>query len=174
MSTGSFACFFWIEGHLLKQTGREMFFAAIPIRPELRVSVLNRVGAKGIDFLVLGFVSMVLPFPLGPFLGFFYSLFADGIPVGGIQGQSLGKRIMKLRVISVKRNGAPCSLRESIIRNAPVGVATFFALIPVWGWLIVLLLGIPLLLIEVYLMLTVEKGHRLGDVMGDTEVISGV
>jgi hypothetical protein len=50
-------------------------------------------------------------------------------------------------------------------------VATFFALIPVWGWLLVILLGIPLLLIEVYLMLTVPKGQRLGDVMGDTEVV---
>ena len=58
-----------------------------------------------------------------------------------------------------------------MIRNAPVGVATFFAIIPVWGWLILLLVGIPLLLIEGYLMFRVESRQRLGDVMADTEVI---
>jgi hypothetical protein len=148
-----------------------MFLSAIPIRPEVRVSVLNRVFAKGVDFLCLVVVSIVLPFPLGPFVGFFYSIFADGMPIPGWQGQSVGKRLFHLKAISVKRGGEPCTWRESVVRNAPVGVATFFALIPIWGWLIVMLLGVPLLVIEVYLMLTVEKGHRLGDVMGDTEVI---
>lgn len=148
-----------------------MFLSVIPIRPEVRVSVLNRVFAKGVDFLCLVAASVVLPFPLGPFVGFFYSIFADGLPLAGWQGQSVGKRLFHLKVISVKRGGEPCTWRESVVRNAPVGVATFFALIPIWGWLIVMLLGVPLLLIEVYLMLTVDKGHRLGDVMGDTEVI---
>ncbi len=153
------------------QNQRNMFFLAIPIPTEVRVSVLNRVFAKGIDFLCLVLFSIILPFPIGPFVGFFYSIFADGLPIAGWEGQSLGKRLLHLKVISTKRGGAPCTFRESVIRNAPVGVATFFALIPIWGWLIVMLLGLPLLLIEIYLMLTVEKGHRLGDVMGDTEVV---
>ena len=50
-------------------------------------------------------------------------------------------------------------------------MATFFAIIPIWGWLILALIGVPLMLMEIYLMLSVETGHRLGDVMGDTEVI---
>jgi hypothetical protein len=33
------------------------------------------------------------------------------------------------------------------------------------------LIGLPLMVMEVYLMISVETGHRLGDVMGDTEVI---
>ena len=65
----------------------------------------------------------------------------------------------------------PASIKASILRNAPVGVATFFAIIPVWGWIILGIIGIPLMVMEVYLMATVETGLRLGDVMGDTEVI---
>jgi hypothetical protein len=34
-----------------------------------------------------------------------------------------------------------------------------------------ILIGLPLMIMEVYLMLTVGTGQRLGDVMGDTEVI---
>ncbi len=69
------------------------------------------------------------------------------------------------------RERKPMSLRASVVRNAPVGVATFFAIIPVWGWLILALVGVPLMVMEIYLMVTAENGHRLGDVMADTEVV---
>ena len=72
---------------------------------------------------------------------------------------------------SLVKEQRPASIRASILRNAPVGVATFFAIIPVWGWLILGIVGIPLMIMEVYLMATVGTGHRLGDVMGDTEVV---
>jgi uncharacterized RDD family membrane protein YckC len=144
---------------------------ALPIPQHgLKVSVINRVIAKLIDVLILVAMAAILPYPLGPILGFLYSLFGDGIQFGGFHGQSLGKRIMRLKVVHLTRR-KPCTLRESALRNAPVGVATFFAIIPVWGWLILGLIGIPLMIMEVYLMLSVEKGHRLGDVMGDTEVV---
>lgn len=58
-----------------------------------------------------------------------------------------------------------------MIRNAPIGVATFFGIIPFWGWIILVLLGIPLLALEVYLMVTLANGGRLGDVMADTHVV---
>ncbi|MGK5087538.1 RDD family protein [Bdellovibrionota bacterium FG-2] len=136
----------------------------------LRVSVLNRVVAKSIDLVLVIAVSIAFPYPVGPLVGFLYSLFADGITRAGFHGQSLGKRVLNLRVVSTKRGGS-ATFRDSLLRNAPVGIATFFALIPVWGWLILILVGIPLMLIEVYLMATVAAGHRLGDVLGDTEVV---
>jgi uncharacterized RDD family membrane protein YckC len=92
------------------------------------------------------------------------------MPIKGWTGQSLGKRLVKLKVMSQKRAGEPCTLQESMLRNSPVAVFTFFALIPFWGWLIVLLVGIPLLALEVYFMLTAEKGRRIGDLLGETEV----
>ena len=143
---------------------------ALPIDSQFKVSVLNRVIAKVIDFTVLIALAALLPYPLGPFTGFLYSLLADGLNFGPLRGQSLGKKVMGLQVVHVGTQ-CPATLRESALRNAPVGVATFFALIPVWGWLILALIGVPLMAMEVYLMLSVETGHRLGDVMGDTEVI---
>ncbi|MGZ3689339.1 MAG: RDD family protein [Bdellovibrionota bacterium] len=132
--------------------------------------MINRVIAKMVDIFLVFFVSGLVLYPIGPLLGFAYSLTADGLNIGGLEGQSVGKRIMRLQVVNVHKK-TPCTLRESILRNTPVGVATFFAIIPVWGWLILALIGIPLMIMEIYLMLSVDSGHRLGDVMGDTEVI---
>jgi len=143
----------------------------LPLSSKAKVSVINRVTAKIIDLVIVMLVAAVLPRPLGPLLGFLYSLGADGMRVGPFHGgQSVGKKLMKLKVVQV-RTGQPARLKDSALRNAPVGVATFFSIIPLWGWLILALIGIPLMIMEIYLMLTVETGHRLGDVMGDTEVI---
>ena len=141
----------------------------LQIPHHVKVSVLNRILAKAIDLLIVITVAALIPRPLGPLMGFLYSLFADGIHYRQFQGQSVGKKVMGLQVINTKRKG-PASYRDSALRNAPIGVATFFAIIPLWGWLILALIGLPLMVMEVYLMLSVETGHRLGDVMGDTEV----
>jgi len=147
-----------------------MFLALPADRSVSRVSIVNRFVAKVIDMLLVFAVAVILPYPLGPLVGFAYSLFGDGIHWGKFHGQSVGKKIMHLQVISsVHRR--PATYRDSVFRNAPVGIATFFAIIPVWGWVILALIGLPLLCMEIYLMLTVENGHRLGDVMGDTEVV---
>jgi uncharacterized RDD family membrane protein YckC len=139
---------------------------------QAKVNVLSRVAAKLIDLFLVVFIGAVpiLPYPLGPLLGFAYSLAGDGIQKGPFFGQSVGKKLMKLRVVR-KGTDEPASWRDSALRNAPVGVATFFAIIPVWGWIILILIGLPLMIMEIYLMLSVETGQRLGDVMGDTEVI---
>ncbi len=145
-------------------------FLIIPVQPEHKVSVANRVLAKLLDLAFVIVLVQVLPYPVGPLLGFLYSLVADGLPSRKFPGQSLGKRLLKLKVIH-RVTRQPATLRDSAVRNAPVGVATFFAFIPVWGWLVLIVIGVPLMMVEVYLMLTVASGHRLGDVMGDTEVV---
>jgi len=146
-----------------------LFALPLPAQP-LKVAVTNRVFAKLIDVLIMAAVSAILIYPLGPLLGFLYSILADGMNFGPFKGQSVGKKILKLQVVHVHSKN-PVSYRDSMIRNAPVGVATFFGIIPLWGWLILALIGVPLMIMEIYLMVTVEKGHRLGDAMGDTEVI---
>ena len=137
----------------------------------MKVNVMNRVIAKVIDILIVFILAATLPYRIGPLLGFLYSLFGDGFNFGIFQGQSIGKKMMKLRVISTVTK-KPANWKESALRNAPVGVATFFGIIPIWGWLILALIGVPLMLMEIYLMLRVDTGHRLGDVMGDTEVVA--
>jgi uncharacterized RDD family membrane protein YckC len=142
----------------------------LPLTGQVKVSVLNRVAAKMIDIVIIVALAAVVPYPLGPLVAFLYSLFADGMNLGPFRGQSLGKKALGLQVVSLVHK-RPARLRDSALRNAPVGVATFFAIIPIWGWLILGLIGLPLMIMEIYLMLSVETGHRLGDVMGDTEVV---
>jgi uncharacterized RDD family membrane protein YckC len=142
----------------------------LPISTQARVSIAHRVIAKTIDLLLVFLLAAILPYPVGPLLGFLYSLFGDGIQYRNFQGQSLGKKLMKLQVVNTVTK-RPASWKDSALRNTPVGVATFFGLIPIWGWLILAIIGVPLMVMEIYLLLTVETGHRLGDVMGDTEVI---
>jgi uncharacterized RDD family membrane protein YckC len=147
-----------------------MFAVLSTVTAQHKVRVANRVAAKMIDLLVMALMVAILPYPFGPLVGFAYSVCGDGMNFGPFTGQSFGKKAMKLQVVQVV-NREPATFKDSVLRNAPVGVATFFAIIPIWGWLILALVGIPLMLMEIYLMLTVESGHRLGDVMGDTEVI---
>ncbi|OFZ83184.1 MAG: hypothetical protein A2583_01850 [Bdellovibrionales bacterium RIFOXYD1_FULL_53_11] len=136
-----------------------------------KASITNRIVAKIIDIIIVVAVAVILPYPLGPLLGFIYSILADGMNHGPFKGQSIGKKIMKLQVVSLKQERMPAGYKDSAFRNAPVGVATFFAIIPIWGWIILALIGLPLMAIEIYLMVRIDTGHRLGDVMGDTEVI---
>ena len=85
-------------------------------------------------------------------------------------GQSVGKRFLGLRVISLK-DGSSCSLQQSIYRNLPFIIPLSFAIVPLWGWIFCLLLLVPLCALELYLIFTLDSGHRLGDVMADTSVI---
>jgi uncharacterized RDD family membrane protein YckC len=142
----------------------------LPIGQRIKVSVWNRVLAKMIDFILVMTFAVIVPYPLGPLLGFLYSLCADGLNVGPLRSQSVGKKLMKLKVTNRLRK-EPAGIRDSVLRNAPVGIVTFFAIIPIWGWIIVALIGLPLMIMEIYLMISVETGHRLGDVMSDTEVL---
>jgi uncharacterized RDD family membrane protein YckC len=134
-----------------------------------KIAPAHRVAAKMVDIVIIIALAVILPYPLGPLIAFAYSLLCDGLGWGGLRGQSLGKKVFGLRVVNIVRD-EPAGVRDSMLRNAPVGVATFFAIIPFWGWLILGLVGLPLMIMEIYLMVSVESGHRLGDVMADTEV----
>jgi uncharacterized RDD family membrane protein YckC len=144
--------------------------AILRVRTDLKVSILFRLMAKMIDLLCVFILAMVLPYPVGPLLGFVYSLLSDGMNFWRFRGQSLGKKLMRLQTIKTTTQ-APASWVESLYRNTPIGIATFFGIIPVWGWLMLCVIGVPLLMMEIYLMLSAETGHRLGDVMADTEVV---
>lgn len=130
-----------------------------------RSMVFSRVFSKLIDLTLVIALANVF-YPVGPLVGFLYSLFGDSVG-----GQSIGKKMLSLRVVG-RISRQPGGIKDSLIRNAPVGVATLFGFIPIWGWLVLGLVGIPLMIVEVYLMATVGKGVRLGDAMADTEVIS--
>lgn len=130
-------------------------------------SLFNRFAAKAID-LVIGIAIYFLGFSLWPWLGValscFYVSFHDAM--GG--GQSLGKRIMGLRVIE-EPTGLPCPYLTSVVRNLPfvVGILCLsqaFLLIPL------ILFVLPVIGLEVYLIFSIETGVRLGDIVANTLV----
>jgi hypothetical protein len=132
----------------------------------------KRLFAKLIDLGLVLFLGLVIRGGAGSVLGFLYSIFADTFSFKKIQGQSLGKRILKIRVVSGHEPHTRISrMKTSVVRNAPVGIVTFLMIIPVWGWILSLLIGIPLFLIELSLMIKADRHQRLGDVMAESVVL---
>jgi uncharacterized RDD family membrane protein YckC len=148
------------------------------VRIPAQVGVTYRVLAKVFDIIIVFLSAQLIAYPAGPLIGFVYSLLGDAISwkskkgsaVRQSYGQSFGKKIIGIQVVSTMTQ-KPIAWKDSLLRNLPVGLATFFAMIPVWGWIFLALVGLPLMVMEVYLMFTADAGHRLGDVMADTEVI---
>jgi uncharacterized RDD family membrane protein YckC len=150
----------------------ESISEARPAGARDRFLVAQRVAAKLVDLLIVGLMGVVIPIPLiAPVAGFVYSILGDGLSSWGFAGQSVGKRLMGLRVVR-QDSGRPIGVREALVRNLPVGVATFFAIIPLWGWIICILVGVPLMLLEILLMLRMEGETRLGDIMAGTRVVT--
>ncbi len=132
----------------------------------------KRILAKLIDLTVVLFFGRLPIGSAGSVIGFLYSILADSFSWKGVQGQSIGKKIMKIKVTAGDETFSRVSrMKLSVIRNAPVGIVTFLMIIPVWGWILSLLIGIPLFLIELSLMIRADRHQRLGDVMAETVVV---
>ncbi|MFZ9000974.1 MAG: RDD family protein [Bacteriovoracaceae bacterium] len=135
------------------------------LRGPVRVAILSRLIAKSIDlFIVL--ILAIFFYPVGILFAVLYLGVCDSLQ----NGQSVGKKFMGFCVISLE-DGSPCSTRQSFIRNLPIIVPLIPAILPIWGWIFSILLGIPLIVMEVYLIFKLDSGHRLGDVMADTSVM---
>lgn len=129
----------------------------------------SRLFAKFTDLLVVILLGLVLQGGVGALVGFFYSLVADGLPFRRFQGQSIGKKLLRIRVVSQGEGMA--GLKASVIRNIPVGLVTLLMVVPFWGWILSFLVGIPLGLIELSLIARAKERQRLGDVMAETLVV---
>lgn len=135
------------------------------LKSSFYTSRLARLMAKAIDLFMLLLLGTVF-YPLGIVLGVIYIAVSDSL----YDGQSIGKRLVGFKVISLT-DGGPCTIKQSIIRNLPIIVPTLFALIPLWGWILSGLFALGFLVFEVYLLFKLDSGHRLGDVMADTSVM---
>jgi len=135
------------------------------LKSPFKLSRLSRLMAKGIDIFIVLILSVFF-FPLGILLGAGYLAVADSLQ----KGQSVGKKFMGFSVVSLE-DGAPCTVIQSFIRNLPFILPCLLGIIPFWGWIISLILVVPLIGLEVYLLYRLDSGHRLGDVMADTTVM---
>lgn len=123
-----------------------------------------RLFAKAVDLFLCLLLSIFF-YPVGVLLAVFYLSVSDALQ----GGQSVGKKLMGFNVISLE-NGEYCTIKQSIIRNLPLSLPLLFGVIPIWGWIIWILAGTFFLFLEIYLMMKLDSGNRLGDVMADTTV----
>lgn len=136
------------------------------LKSAIKVARISRLIAKAIDLFIVLILSVFF-YPIGLILSIVYMAVADSLQ----NGQSVGKKFMGFAVISLE-DGKPCSVRQSAIRNLPILVPLVLAIVPIWGWIFSALLGVPLIIFEVYLIYKLDSGHRIGDVMADTTVMA--
>ena len=132
----------------------------------------KRFIAAIIDAVIAVFVGFI-PI-IGGLIATAYWLVRDGLDVDFMDHRSIGKKVMKLRPVTL--DGAPVDIMTSMKRNwmfALSGVAQLLAytiiglLIAIPLAMLVFLIGI----VEVILVLTDSEGRRLGDKFAKTKVI---
>jgi len=128
---------------------------------DLKADYLPRLVARIIDVLVAAALAQLVR-PVGFFAGLTYVLIADGV----MPGRSPGKAMIGLRTVT--DDGRPVGLRESILRNLPIGAAFLLSVIPWVGWL----LAGAVIVLEGLLVVGNERGRRLGDVVARTHVMN--
>jgi uncharacterized RDD family membrane protein YckC len=126
-----------------------------------KASLLLRVVAKVLDFIVIAALAELVP-KAGFYAGLAYLLISDGL----LDGRSVGKKLMGLRVLSVPGEAA-CSMQASIIRNSPLGAALLFFKFPLIGWVVIAAVAA----VEFLIMLGSADGMRLGDEVAKTRVV---
>lgn len=129
-----------------------------------KVSLLLRLTAKVLDFILIAAMAEIVP-RAGFYAGLSYLLISDGL----FNGRSIGKYLMGIRVVSLTTNGQ-CSMKESIVRNAPLGLGLLLYEIPWIGWVFVVLVSV----FEFLVLLGSKDGMRLGDELAKTMVIEKI
>jgi len=124
-------------------------------------SLLLRVFAKILDFVLIAAMGEIIP-KAGFYAGVSYLLISDGL----FEGRSIGKFLIGLRVISTAHNG-PCSMRESIVRNALLGAGLLLFKLPWIGWIFIAAVSA----VEFLILLGSKEGKRLGDELAKTTVV---
>lgn len=129
-----------------------------------RAGLLLRAFAKALDFILIAAAAEIVP-KAGFFAGLAYMLIGDGL----FDGRSIGKLLIGLRVVSATA-GEPCSMKESIMRNAPLGAGLLLFKLPWIGWIFLVVICV----VEFLILLGSKNGMRLGDELAGTTVIEKV
>ena len=120
--------------------------------------------------IVVGFVPII-----GGFIAAAYWLLRDGLEFEFMDHRSIGKKLMKLRPVTL--DGSPLDMLASAKRNwmfALGGLISILLFIPILGWILIIpvaLASMALGIVELVLVITDKEGRRLGDKIANTKVI---
>ena len=122
---------------------------------------------------VLAFVVGWVPF-IGGIIAAVYWLVRDGLELDFMDHRSIGKKVMKLRPVTL--DGTPVDIMTSVKRNwmfALGGVAQLliFTIVGILLAIPLVFVAILLGLLELILVITDDEGRRLGDKIANTMVI---
>ncbi|MBF0565104.1 MAG: RDD family protein [Nitrospirae bacterium] len=127
-----------------------------------QADVLSRTIARTIDVLLATAMMEAIP-RVGYYMGIVYVLVGDGF----FDGASVGKKLMGLVVR--KSDGADTlTVRDSILRNATLGLAVIFWRLPFVGWLLFFVIAG----LEFIIMIGSSERMRIGDEIAGTKVLS--
>ena len=131
---------------------------------QTKANTLNRSIAKFIDILFALLLGR-LPGYIGVLSGLMYIGISDGL----MGGRSIGKRIIGLRVKTLK-DGGNADFRASVLRNSTIGALYLISFIPFAGWALAVL-GLAF---ELLLIIGSPEGMRLGDEIASTVVVDEI
>jgi hypothetical protein len=140
--------------------------------PYPKADLSLRALARIVD-LALAFAVANVAREAGPPLAALYLLVADGL----MQGQSIGKKLFGVRAMvlppkdSKLTRGRPAGYRESVLRNAPFALAGLFYGLTLVGWVLLFVVGVPIVAFEAWMVWSDRLGIRIGDIFADTQVV---
>ncbi len=124
-----------------------------------KANLTTRAVAGFIDFLIVIGLAR-LPDVIGFLAASGYILFRDGL----FRSQSVGKKLIGLRIAPADEGSMAASFRESVIRNTPLALAFLLFLIPFAGWV----LGPLAVAVESLTALGDDRCMRIGDLAART------
>lgn len=118
--------------------------------------------------VILALVSIVHP-SLGALACCLYILIKDGLNLPLMTQRSFGKHVLSIQPVPL--SGGEMDLKTSAMRNWPLALPTFTAMLP-GGLIYAILSAVALLAVlgEIFLAFTQSDGRRIGDQIADTEV----
>ncbi len=126
-----------------------------------RAGLLVRTVAKTLDFIIIAAAVEIVP-KAGFFAGLTYLLIGDGL----FDGQSLGKKLVGLRVVSADTY-QPCAFRDSILRNSVFAVGYLVSRVIWIGWILIMIIAV----FEFIILLGSKDRMRIGDEIAKTIVV---
>ncbi len=126
----------------------------------------GRLVAKSID-LAISLLFAAFTGIMGLFFSILYIVLSDSL----FEGQSIGKKLVGLRVIDLE-TGNYCNIKQSIFRNALLALPLIFFFGGPIGSIIGICLFSAVVIFEVYLVSKIGSFQRHGDMIANTSVIA--